>query len=274
MRTRSLVATLAALAALTGVALTLGGCSASEVTNPTPTSSPNPGPSERFQSLQTLDSYRYVLSVRADGVLLDQSEAPAGLDLKGETVRIDTEGYWVAPENEYASVIFSFGVLSARQETIRIGERIWTNSERGAWRERAPLTDPEQLVGQDVPLTPHAIFGNDRPGMLERLTVDLESRPHTRETVNGRETRRWTLDEEWFDAYAEDFEGVLPGITRDQGLLVQIDIWTDLETGVGTRLIVNGRFEDRPGILELEMDLFDLNDPRIAVEEPTGAIGR
>lgn len=215
---------LASLAVSLAVLLTLAlmGCGVPEVATPTPSSSTNPGPSERFQSPETLESYRYTLHVRADGEVLDQTEAPAGLDLQGETIRIDTEGYWVAPDSEYASVVFSFGVLTARQETIRIGERIWTNSERGAWRERAPLTDPEQLVGQDVPLTPHAIFGNDNPAMLERLTRDLEARAHTLETVNGRETRHWTLDQEWFDAYAEDFEGVLPGISRDQGLLVDI----------------------------------------------------
>lgn len=271
MHVRPLGTIAAGLLALT---FALVGCGVAEVATPTPSSSANPGPSERFQSPVTLDSYRYTLHVRADGELLDQSEAPAGLDLEGETIRIDTEGRWVAPDSEYASVLFSFGVLSARQETIRIGERIWTNSERGAWRERAPLTDPEQLVGQDIPLTPHAIFGNDRPEILERLTTDLEARPYTRETVNGRETRHWTLDEEWFDAYAADFEGVLPGISLDQGLLVQIDIWTDLETGVGIRLEVRGAFEGRPGVLHVEMELFDLNDPEITVEPPLGAIGQ
>jgi|GEM_PF-1579772 len=271
MRSRPRVTTALAVLALT---FALVGCGVAEVATPTPSSSTTPGPSERFQSPATLDSYRYTLYVRADGELLDQSEAPAGLNLEGETIRIDTEGYWVAPNSEYASVIFSFGVLSARQETIRIGERIWTNSERGAWRERAPLTDPEQLVGQDIPLTPHAIFGSDDPAMLDRLTRDLEARPHTLETINGRETRHWALDEEWFDAYAQDFEGVLPGISRDQGLLIQIDVWIDLETGVGTQLEVRGSYEGRPGVMHLKMELFDLNDPGITVEEPPGAIGR
>lgn len=270
MHLRALVAPLT----LSILTLALVGCGGGEVAAPTEESTPTPGPTERFQSPQTLQSYRYTLHVRADGELLDQTEAPSGLALDGETIRIDTEGYWASPDSEYASVIFSFGVLDARQETIRIGERIWTNSERGAWRERAPLTDPEQLVGQDIPLTPHAIFGNDRPEILERLTRDLEARPHTRETINGRETRHWTLDQEWFDEYAAEFEGVLPGITRDQGLQVQIDIWTDLQTGVGTRLQVTGEFEDRPGILRLEMDLYDLNAPEITVDEPIGAIGQ
>lgn len=271
MRPRSRVTATLALLALT---LAIVGCGIAEVATPTPSPSDEPGPRERFQSPVTLEAYRYTVHVRADGELLDQTEAPAGLDLEGETIRIDTEGYWASPDSEYASVNFSFGVLRAQQETVRIGERTWTNSERGAWRERAPLTDPEQLVGQDIPLTPHAIFGNDRPEILERLTRDLETRPHTSETINGRETRHWTLDDEWFDAYAADFDGVLPAVARDQELRIQIDIWTDLETGVGTRLEVRGSFEDRPGILHLTMDLFDLNDPEITVDEPAGAIGR
>lgn len=268
---RSRVAAALALLALT---FPLVACGVAEVASPTASSSVEPRSSKYFQIPQTLESYRYALHVRADGDLLDQSEAPAGLDLEGKTIQIDAEGYWVAPDAEYASVTFSFGVLSARQETIRIGERIWTNSARGAWRERAPLTDPEQLVGEDVPLTPHSIFSNDDSAMLDRLSRDLEARPHTLEMVNGRQTRHWTLDDDWFETYAEDFDGVLPRLSRDQGLRVQIDVWTDLDTGVGIRLDVRGSFEHQPNVLHFTMDLFDLNDPEISVREPLGAIGR
>jgi len=250
--------------------MALVACGAAEVAPTTPT--PPPGPTERFQTPRTLDSYRFTVHVRADGDIVDQSEAPAGLGLDGEPIRIDIEGHWASPGREYSVVTFEFGVLAATQETVRVGERVWTSVEGGAWRERAPLTDAENLIGQDVPLTPDALFGRDDPDVLARLTADLEARPHRSEFVDGRETRHWSLDEEWFDAYLDEFPEVLSGIPRDQGLMLDIDIWSDVETGVGTRLEVTGGFPGRPGILHMDLRLFDINDPEITVEPPIGAI--
>ncbi len=256
---------------LVGLALTLVGCGANEVASPTET--PTPGPGERFQTPRTLDSYRFTVHVRADVDILDRSEAPAGLGLDGEPIRIDIEGRWVSPDSEFSSVTLEFGMLSSRQETVRVGKRVWTSVEGGAWREREPLTDAQNLIGQDAPLTPDALFGRDDPGVLERLTVDLEARPHTRVTVKGRETLHWSLDEKWFDAYLDEFLDVLSGIPRDQGLLLEIDLWSDVETGVGTGLEVIGSFPNQPRILHLELQLHDLNDTSLAVEPPLGAIG-
>ena len=67
---------------------------------------------------------------------------------------------------------------------------------------------------------------------------------------------------------------VLAGIPRDQGLTLEIDLWSDVETGVGTRLHVVGSFPGQPRILELDLRMFDINDPEIEVEEPIGAIPR
>ena len=267
---RSRIALLVLFAALATVLL---ACSASKEPA-APTDTPTPGPDERFQTPRTLDSYRFTMRVRADGRILDQTEAPPGLDLTSEPVVIDIEGRWSSPDSEASSVEFSFGVLSSSQEKVRIGERVWTRVEGGAWREQAPLTDPENLIGQDVPLTPDSLFGRDDADILARLTEDLAARPHTLEVVNGRQTKHWSLDEEWFDAYVDQFVDVLAGIPRDQGLLLEIDLWSDIETGVGTRLQVIGSFPGQPRILELDLQMFDINDPDITVEEPVGAIAR
>ncbi len=267
--TRPRVALLLALATL---ATAVVACAASEA--PATAETPRPGPSERFQAVRTLDSYRFTVTVRADGKVMDQSEAPPGLDLDDESVEIDLEGRWVSPGQEYSSVAFTFGVLESSQETVRIGERIWTRVEGGAWREQAPLTDPENFIGQDVPLTPDSLFGREDPDILERLTADLQARPHTLEVVDGRQTQHWSLDEVWFDNYVDDFKDLLSGIPRDQGLLLDIDLWSDIETGVGTRLRVIGSLPGKPDILELDLRIFDINDAEVVVEEPIGAIGR
>lgn len=255
------------------LATVLLACSAPEE-SVAPAETPTPGPRERFQTPRTLDSYRFTVNVRADGRILDQTEAPPGLDLTSEPVVIAIEGRWTSPGSEASSVAFSFGVLNSSQENVRIGDRVWTRVEGGAWREQAPLTDPENLIGQEVPLTPDSLFGRDDAEILTRLTADLESRPHTLEVINGRQTKHWSLDEEWFDAYEDQFVEVLAGIPRDQGLLLEIELWRDTETGVGTRLQVIGSFPGQPRILELDLQMFDVNDPGIAIEEPIGAIAR
>ncbi|MQC17988.1 MAG: hypothetical protein DWG80_02800 [Chloroflexi bacterium] len=266
-------ARLARLVFMAMVATAFLACSASDEPA-VPAETPTPGPSERFQTPRTLDSYRFTMSVRADGQILDQSEAPPGLGLTNEPVVIDIEGHWTSPDREYSSVVFSFGMLRSAQEKVRIGERIWTRVEGGAWREQAPLTDPENLIGQEVPLTPDSLFGRDDADILARLTTDLAARPHTLEVVNGRRTKHWSLDEEWFDAYVDQFVEVLAGIPRDQGLLLDIELWSDTETGVGTRLQVVGGFPGQPRILEMDLQMFDINEPGITVDAPIGAITR
>ena len=54
-----------------------------------------------------------------------------------------------------------------------------------------------------------------------------------------------------------------------------IDLWADVETGVGSKLEVRGTFpgDAEPSIL-MKMELFDINSPEIKVEQPAGAIDR
>lgn len=260
------------LAAAVCIAVLAAGCAADEIG--TPSASPTPGPQERFQTPRSLDSYRYTLDLTVDGEILDQSEAPAGLDMSEQDLTIEIEGMWMNPDAEYSATVFTFGVLEATQETIRIGERVWSRESGGAWREREPLTEPGALVGQNVPLSPNTIFSRDDGEVLERVTADLEARPFTREVVLDRETRHWQLDQDWFDQFAPEWDGVLGGVPRDQGMELAIDIWADVETGVGIQLEVEGRHPDHAGGLHLLMQLFDLNDPTISVAPPVGAIGR
>ena len=259
---------------LTLATLVLGACGTADVGS-TPSSTPTPGPSERFQSVDSLSSYRYTLSISAAGSVLDQSEAPPGLDLDRETLTVDIEGYWTAPDNEYQSADIRFGILRVRQDSITEGGRLWTSVEGGPWAQRESLTSPEEFLGQDIPLSPNSILGNSDDEMLERLTADLNARPHDAQVLNGRQSVHWSLGQDWFDTFAVDFTEILAGVSRDRGMDLAIDLWADVETGVGSKLEVRGTF---PGDLEpsilIKMELFDINSPDIKVEQPAGAIDR
>lgn len=248
-----------------GVSLALVGCAVSE--SGTPEASATSGPTERFQAPRSLESYRYTLTLDLDGSLLDQNEAPSGLDVADTTLNIAIEGQWVSPGQEHSTTDVGFGVLETSQETVRIGEQVWTSVAGGAWQERGPLTAPGALVGQEVPLSPDVILGLD-PAHLEQLATDLAGRPHTVEEIDGRTAQHWQLDDQWFDEYATYWDGVLGVVPRDRGMEMTIDVWADLETGVGILLRVAGEYPDRDGRLSLEMRLLDLNDPSIVVEPP------
>lgn len=271
MRTTRPVLAFALVAAASVAALALLGCDAGEEETPTgtPTST-----EDRFHSPRELDSYRYTLDLWADGQILDQSEAPQGLGLEDAVLTVEIEGRWAAPGSEYQSARVSFGYLQARQDSVTIDDRIWTSTEGGAWHQRETLTGPEAFLGQDVPLSPDSIFGPGDEATLERLKADMALRPHDTQEVNGREAEHWVLDDEWFDTYAADFAELLAGITRGQGIELRIEVWSDTETGVGTKLQVTGTDPTAREVMSLDMTLFDLNDPDITVEEPPGAIGR
>lgn len=267
-----IVALLPVVLVLLVLPFALGGCG---LNDPAPVEeTATPGPAERFQSPRTLRSYRYQIEVSVDGSLLDPEEAPAELRVAESSLEITIDGHWVSPDHEFSSATLSLSFLSMRLETIRIGSQIWSSVSGGPWREQEPLTDPGSLVGQDVPLSPDALFGPEDPELMERLTADLETRPFTVEVLDGRVTRHWRLDAAWLDQYSGAWDEILAGIERGQGLELTIDLWADVETGVGIRLAAVGSFPGEEGLLSLDMELFDINDPTITVEPPNGAIER
>lgn len=232
---------------------------------------PTAGIPDRFQSPAALDSYRYTLSIEVSTDLMDMNELPLGLNVDGLVLRVDIDGARINPDREYTHSQSSFGFLALERETIVIGGQLWSRQAGGAWRQRVTLTSPEDLIGQDVQLSPAVIFGDDDPDLLRRITDDLESRPYTVEFVRGRETHRWTLTEEWLFDYEAEFGATMPGLAWPD--VVTIDIWADVEFRMGTRLVATAATPTNPQALRLEMDLFDLNDPTIEIEVPRGAIG-
>jgi len=264
------VARAGALAILAVASTMLLACAGNAAADPTP--EPTPGPSERFQSTHSLTSYRWSAALVAHSELLQTGDAPAGLGLDDAVFTALIEGERVNPDRERTHSVFEFGVISIEREEIVIDGRLWTRQQRGAWRERGDLVAPEDLLGQDVSVSPHVLLGGGDAELLAQLTRDFEARPHTFETINGRETRHWVIDDDYVRTILGDFDDLMPAFIAPEQITVEV--WNDIETAVAIRVIIRAATETNPEALLLQMDLWDLNDPSISVEPPVGAIGR
>ena len=262
---------LLAMAVTLAVAVLATGCSGGADPG-TPTRAATPGPSERFQTPTSLHSYRWTLDIEAAAELLATADAASELGLGDATLMIHIDGARLNPDREWAHAVSTFGYLSIERETIVIGERLWSRQKTGAWRERATLTSPEDLIGQDVALSPAVILGTEDDAYLAQITRDLNAQPFDVQMVNGRETHHWVLRTAFiagaFDALSANFPVELA--PED----VQVEVWTDVQTAVATRIVLTSRSQTNPEAFKLTMNLYDLDDPDILIEEPVGAIGR
>ncbi len=264
-------ATLALVAGLAAFALLGGACRGDEAPAATEEST-LPPPSERFRSPSMLESYRWSLTVEATGDLLDVGEAPEDLELDDAILYLDIQGERVNPDREHTTSTITFGYISSERETIVIDGRLWSRQGSGAWRERATLASPEDFIGQDVGLSPAVILGDDDPETLQRVTDDLMARPYDIQQLDGRDVWHWELGPEWAEMTFGEGLNPLPG--RIDPSTYDIEVWTDMETGVAVRMRVTGGSTSDPDAFRLEMALFDLDDPTIEIEEPPAAIGR
>jgi len=246
----------------------LAACDAS-TKEPDPTTTPDPV--ERFRSPAWFDSYRYSVYIEASTDLMDLADVPSGLDVDDTLLVYEIEGVRINPDREYSLSQSSFGPLHLERETIVVGDALWSRQAGGAWRQRAVLAGPEDLVGQDVLMSPSTIFGDD-PEMLRRVTIDLEARPNSPSTIDGRPARHWVLDRSWLDTYQGDFSGLAPALTWPE--TIEIHIWADVEWRVATRLLVIAGTPTNAEALRFEMRIFDVNGDDISIEVPNGAIGR
>ena len=258
--------------AFVGASVILGALTACDASGDTPDPTTTPDVAEYFRSPAWFDSYRYSVYVEASTDLMDLAEVPLGLEVEDAVLVYEIEGARINPDREYSMSCSSFGPIQLERETIVVGETLWSRQAGGAWRERALLAGPEDLVGQDVLLSPATIFGDDDPEMLRRVTLDLESRPNSPSTIDGRPARHWVLDRSWLDAYRDDFAGLAPTLTWPE--TIEIHVWADLEWRVATRLMVIASTPENPEALRFEMRIFDVNSDDISIEIPDGAIGR
>lgn len=203
-------------------------------------------PAEAFANLQ---SYRIAMRFTLEG----------GAGDAGETLAMNLEGAFVAPDRSQASVSARLGDLELEEETITIGDRTWVKTG-DTWVEGEAQFD----IGD---LSPTSLLEDLRPEQLRVLKP-------TQETVNGVKSLRYSIDRgdieslgtlsalfgngEGLDDLPEDFN---------------IDLWLAEDGSWPVRLTMAARGAIDGGDeinLDFSLDITDVNDPGIEIEPPQG----
>lgn len=213
------------------------------------------------QSPESLDAYRYDVTVTLAAAALDTSQAPAGLPLDGD-FRIEMTGEVVNPGRERSETSIDLGFLAIATETIRIDGQEWTRQSGGTWEAGTSAGGADALIGTNF--SPASIFTTDADFSYDELTARLETHSWLDEDVEGIATRHYTFtQEEFYEVFATD-QRVLP---EDIDATFSTDIWISKEFGVPVKLVIIGTASDGTEVMRLEMLLTDLNG-EIAIEPP------
>lgn len=215
-------------------------------------------------------SYRYRVDIQSNTDLIDTSQAPPGLDLSEFVLDLEIEGERVNPDREWTRSRTDFGYYQVDRETIVIGSENWTREGSGIWRQNLPLAAPEDFLGQDVALTPATILDPGSPDALRRMATVLATTPFTLETVNGRQTRHWVLNDDDIARMIDPADSTLPGVLPPTS--TRLELWADVETGIGVRLLLTAASATSDRAFVLQIDLYDFNDPSINIDEPEGVL--
>jgi len=217
-----------------------------------------------------LQSYRYRVEVRSNADLIDTSQAPPGLDLSEFVVNLNIEGERVNPDREWTRSRTDFGYYQVDRETVVIGQENWTREGSGIWRQNLPLVAPEDFRGQDIALTPATILNPGSTDALSRMATVLAATPFTLEPVNGHQTRHWVLNDDHIAQMLDPRDSTLPGVLPPAS--TRLEIWSDVETGIGVRLLLIAASATSERAFMIQIDLYDLNDPSIRIDEPAGIL--
>jgi hypothetical protein len=255
------------------VATTSWACDPSTTSEPEPKVAVTPAPAGfRAGTPADLQSYRYRVTVQASAGLLDTSAAPPGLDLSSFAIRVTMEGDRVNPDMERMVSHTDLGYFMLDRETVVMGTRAWIREDAGIWREALPLTSPEDFLGQDIALSPSELYRQDTPEEVARVTATLNSLPGTPATMHGRSALHWFLNMAETLMVMGPLSGVAPGMLEPTD--IRMELWTDVETGVALRAILTAASADDPDALEVQIDMFDINEPSIEVTPPPEMLAR
>ncbi len=184
------------------------------------------------------------------------------------------EGDFVAPDSHAFSTTFEFIGLSSTQELVIIGDNAWMREGSGDWTE---LDRSDAEVQGALDLT------SADPGFLQdpEFASDLAKLDSESETINGVETRHYSISKDDVEALAdllgEDFLGDTSGIEE-----LEMDVWLEKETDALVRaeltataspdLLADGApFELSPDALvtiSMNIDVSQINDSGIKIEPP------
>lgn len=213
------------------------------------------------RSPESLDSYRYDVTVTLAAAALDTADAPSGLPLDSD-FQIEIMGEVVNPGRERSETSIDLGFLAIATETIRIDGQEWNRQAGGAWEVGTPTGGADALIGTDF--SPSSIFTTDADFSYDDLTARLAAHSWRNEDVEGIATRHYTFtQDEFYEVFATD-QRVLPD---DMDATFVADIWIAEELGVPVKMVIVGTASDGSEVMRLEMLLTDLNS-EIAIEPP------
>lgn len=184
------------------------------------------------------------------------------------------EGDFVAPDSHAFSTTFEFIGLSTTQDLVVIGDDAWMREGSGDWTE---LDRSDSEVQGALGLT------SADPGFLQdpEFAEDLAHLDSETETINGVETRRYSISKDDVEALAdllgEDFLADTSGIEE-----LEMNVWLEEETNALVRaeltataspeLLADGApFELSPDAevtISMVIDVTQINDSGIEIEPP------
>lgn len=198
------------------------------------------------------------------------------VDGLGEMLAITTEGDFVAPDRRTATTNSGAMGFGTAVETVVIGDTVWVRQAGGEWAEYTSDTVPPELAG-DVTTTEDLQLDDQTRAQIE----EQDGQP---ENLNGRETTRYELDEEFYQSVSSAFG---EGETFNPSDFEEFTstVWIDNETQQAIKMEMNivalpsafgGDLEGLPVgpdariTMSIMYELSQINDDGISIEEPAG----
>ncbi len=212
-----------------------------------------------LEALNNLDSYRYLITITAEGALAEDMGGMGNFGLEGAYTRDPEATHLVMTTPEEAAAAEEMPCGKARCEYIVVGEEGWLyDEEADTWTYD---TTAPMVAGFIGPAFFLGIF-------LEVWPTDLApAKEH--EDLDGVDTSyyRWT-------PAAEELEGMGLG-TEEEGEVIEvvIELWiaTDLNYPARALMTISGTdAQGREGKATIQIDAFDVNTD-ITIELPEGA---
>jgi len=227
----------------------------------TPGATAGPGTSD-----SPFDSFHYTVALDFQ---VNDPEQPTSSLVNGQV-----EGDFVAPDAHSFTSTFDFFGLSFTEEAVIIGEDAWYRETGDDWRATT-LSDPD--VQNALSLT------SADPGFLQdpEFESNLAGLNSEDDTINGIETRRYTITREQVEALAqllgEDFLADAAGIQE-----LEMTVWLEKESGSLVRADLSATAgpevfgedstldlsADATVTIQMNINLTRINDEDISIEPP------
>jgi hypothetical protein len=164
---------------------------------------------------EAFDSYHHSFSMQMS------------VDGLGEMFAVTTEGDFVSPDRRTATTNSGAMGFGTSIETVVIGDTVWVRQSGGEWTEYTSDSVPPELAG-DATATEDVQLDEETRAQIE----DLDGTP---ETLDGRQTTRYVLDEEFYSTMIGSLDESEAFDVSDFEEFTST-VWIDDETGQAIKL--------------------------------------